>query len=77
MTEHQSSPSTGSTSGCRATLRRWSTERDLTVRKLAYLIFQGKAYVHDLKTGKVIPTVEVAQRLDEVLQAVGELADGC
>jgi len=75
LTEHQSSPSTGSTGGCRATLRRWRTERDLTVRKLAYLIFQ-QTYVHDLETGKVIPTVEVAQRLEEVLQAGGELADG-
>jgi transcriptional regulator with XRE-family HTH domain len=57
-----------------ATLHSWRTWRHLSVRRLADLIFQGKTYVHDLETGKATPTAEVARRLDDALQAGGELA---
>lgn len=57
-----------------ATLRRLRTERGLSVRELARLAYQGKTLVHDLETGRAQPKPDVARRLDDALQAGGELA---
>jgi transcriptional regulator with XRE-family HTH domain len=62
------------------TLRRLRLERGLTLRELAALAYQGKSTIHDLETGRKQPLPDVAKRLDDALQADGELvamvADG-
>jgi transcriptional regulator with XRE-family HTH domain len=55
-------------------LRRLRAERGLSLRDLARRAVHGKSYLHELETGAKPPTVEVAKRLDIVLQARGELA---
>ena len=54
-------------------LRALLEARGLSYRALAARVYQGKTYVHDLATGRAVPTVEVAKRLDEALEAGGAL----
>nr|BFE57672.1 hypothetical protein GCM10020063_021980 [Dactylosporangium thailandense] len=54
-------------------LRALLEARGISYRALAARVYQGKTYVHDLATGRAAPTVEVAQRLDEALDAGGSL----
>ncbi|WP_266241897.1 helix-turn-helix domain-containing protein [Micromonospora lupini] len=49
-------------------------ERGLSLRDLAKLTYHGKTYLHELETGTKIPTPQAAQRVDDALQAGGELA---
>ncbi|MEV1289040.1 helix-turn-helix transcriptional regulator [Micromonospora sp. NPDC049679] len=56
------------------TLRRLRNDRALSLRELARQAIYGKSYLHDLETGLKQPTAETAKRLDEALQATGELA---
>jgi transcriptional regulator with XRE-family HTH domain len=57
------------------TLRRLRVERGMSVRELAARSLQTKSYVHDLETGrKTNPSPDVAQRLDDALEAGGQLA---
>jgi transcriptional regulator with XRE-family HTH domain len=55
------------------TLRRLRTERAMSLRALAAAAVFGKSYLHDLETGAKTPTGATAQRLDEVLDAGGQL----
>ncbi|MFF5074115.1 helix-turn-helix domain-containing protein, partial [Micromonospora olivasterospora] len=55
-------------------LRQLRDERGLSLRDLAKRTFHGKTYLHELETGRKSPTMQVAQRLDDVLEAGGELA---
>ncbi|GAA0723565.1 helix-turn-helix transcriptional regulator [Dactylosporangium roseum] len=54
-------------------LRALLEARGLSYRGLAARVYQGKSYVHDLATGRAAPTVDVAKRLDEALDAGGAL----
>lgn len=55
-------------------LRRLRTQRGLSYRDLARRATYGKSYLHDLETGRKQPTPETAHRLDEILDADGQLA---
>jgi transcriptional regulator with XRE-family HTH domain len=55
-------------------LRRLRTQRGLSYRDLASRATYGKSYLHDLETGRKQPTAETARRLDEILNAGGQLA---
>jgi transcriptional regulator with XRE-family HTH domain len=55
-------------------LRELRQQRGVSLRDLAKKVFFGKSYLHELETGDASPRVEVAERLDEVLGAGGELA---
>ncbi|MGI5246616.1 helix-turn-helix domain-containing protein [Dactylosporangium sp. CA-139066] len=57
-----------------ARLRELIEQRELSYRALAARVHYGKTLVNDLATGRKSPTPDVAQRLDEVLGAGGELA---
>ncbi|MFG1953579.1 multiprotein-bridging factor 1 family protein [Micromonospora sp. NPDC048830] len=57
-----------------AELRRLRESRGLSLRQLAAAVNHGKSLVHQLETGRTRPTVVVASRLDEVLQADGVLS---
>lgn len=50
------------------------TERGLSLRNLAKITYHGKTYLHELETGAKMPTPQAAQRVDDALQAGGELA---
>lgn len=54
-------------------LRALLEARGLSYRALAARVYQSKTYVHDVATGRAAPTVDVAKRLDEALQAGGAL----
>lgn len=55
------------------TLRRLREERGLSLRALAAAVYQGKSYIHDFEQGRKPPTVDIARRLDDALQAGGVL----
>ncbi|GGR96196.1 hypothetical protein GCM10010169_45910 [Micromonospora fulviviridis] len=54
-------------------LRALREESGLSLRGLARLTFYGKSYLHELETGAKAPTAQIAQQLDRVLRARGEL----
>lgn len=55
-------------------MRELIKERGLSYRRLADLTFYAKSHLHGLATGARVPSPECAARLDEVLDAAGELA---
>ncbi|GAB3966914.1 helix-turn-helix domain-containing protein [Plantactinospora veratri] len=55
-------------------LRRLRQERGLSVRALAQLAHRSKSHLHELETGRKLPTIHVAQHLDQVLGVGGALA---
>ncbi|MGC4804770.1 helix-turn-helix domain-containing protein [Micromonospora sp. DT233] len=57
-----------------AELSRLRRERGLSLRELARTVYYGKSYLHDLETGRIRPTREVAEHLDRALAAGGALA---
>ncbi len=54
-------------------LRQPRAERGLSLRDLATLVHHGKSYVHELESGQKVAPADVAQRLDEALDARGSL----
>ncbi|MFJ6196931.1 helix-turn-helix domain-containing protein [Micromonospora sp. NPDC092111] len=54
-------------------MRQLRDTRGLSLRELAKLTFYGKTYLHELETGAKAPTTAVAQRVDDALNAGGEL----
>ncbi|MEJ3750597.1 helix-turn-helix transcriptional regulator [Actinomycetes bacterium KLBMP 9797] len=56
-----------------STLRRWREKRGLSLRALAPKVYLSKSKLQNLETGRTVPTVEEAQRLDATLQAGGEI----
>lgn len=54
-------------------MRELLGQRRLSYRALAAHVYQSKSLLHELATGRKAPTLDVAQRLDEVLDAGGEL----
>ncbi|WCN84286.1 helix-turn-helix domain-containing protein [Micromonospora sp. LH3U1] len=57
-----------------AELRRHREERGLSLRQLAAAVNYGKSLIHQLEAGQTKPTVDVAVRLDDALQANGAIA---
>ncbi|TDC60339.1 XRE family transcriptional regulator [Micromonospora sp. KC207] len=57
-----------------ARLRQIRADRGLSLRNLAKLAHYGKSYLHELETNVKAPSPQVAQRLDKILEAGGELA---
>jgi len=57
-----------------ADLRRRRAAAGLSLRTLAAAVYQSKSHLHDLETGRRPPTEDVARRLDDTLQADGQLA---
>ncbi|WP_213451515.1 helix-turn-helix domain-containing protein [Rhizomonospora bruguierae] len=57
-----------------ARLRHHRQRRGLSLRDLAALTYYGKSYLGELEAGRKDPTVKSAQRLDDALDAGGELA---
>lgn len=57
-----------------ARLRELLDARGESIRHLAARTFFSKSFVHDLATGKKMPTPDTARRLDDALNAGGELA---
>lgn len=57
-----------------ARLRELLAQRDMSYRALAARTHYGKSYLHELATGKKAPAVEIAARLDDALNAGGQLA---
>ena len=57
-----------------AELRRLRDARGLSLRALGNLVYQSKSLVHKLENRESTPTPELAQRLDDALQADGKLA---
>lgn len=55
-------------------LRAIRTERGLSLRALAARAYSSKSHLHEFEVGEKQPTPDVARRLDEALQAGGELA---
>jgi transcriptional regulator with XRE-family HTH domain len=62
------------------TLHRLRLQRGLSLRGLAARAYQGKSTIHDLESGRKQPLPDVVKRLDDALQAGGQLvamvADG-
>lgn len=54
-------------------MRHLREERGLSLRGLAKLTVHGKSYLHELETGRKTPTPQAAQRIDDALDAKGEL----
>lgn len=54
-------------------MRRLMDRRGISFRALAGRTFFSKSYLHDLAVGKKQPTADTARRLDEPLDAGGEL----
>jgi transcriptional regulator with XRE-family HTH domain len=55
-------------------LRHLREERGLSLRALGTLVLHAKSYLHDLETGRRQPSAALAGRLDQALDAAGELA---
>ncbi|MFV2109084.1 helix-turn-helix domain-containing protein [Micromonospora sp. LOL_015] len=55
-------------------LRQLRQQAGLSLRDLAAKAHYAKSYLHDLETGRKTPTPEVADRLDDVLEAGGALS---
>lgn len=56
------------------TLRRLRADRGLSLRELARRAVHGKSYIQELESGRKLPSVEVAERLDDALGTGGTLA---
>lgn len=56
-------------------MRQLRQLRGLSLRELERRAFFGKSYLHELETGTKMPTTEVARRVDDALNAAGELAE--
>ncbi|MEW2382312.1 helix-turn-helix transcriptional regulator [Micromonospora sp. NPDC047707] len=54
-------------------MRQLRRDRGLSLRDLAKLTFHGKTYLHELENGIKPPTTQAAQRVDDALNAGGEL----
>lgn len=54
-------------------LRQLRASRGLSLRALAGVSYYAKSYIHELETGRKQPTHQVAQRIDDALDAGGEL----
>src|SRR5206468_373544 len=54
-------------------LRALLDERGMSYRALATRVYQSKTHLHELATGLKAPTVEIATRLDNALDAGGSL----
>jgi transcriptional regulator with XRE-family HTH domain len=57
-----------------ARLRELRQERGLSLRRLADRVYYSKSLIHELEAGTATPTVDMARRLDQVLEAGGNLA---
>ncbi|MEV7328403.1 helix-turn-helix domain-containing protein [Micromonospora sp. NPDC093244] len=57
-----------------AELRRLRRDRGLSLRRLAVAVSYGKSLIRQLETGQTKPTLDVAIRLDDALEADGALA---
>lgn len=57
-----------------AVLRRLRMERGLSLRALGNLAHRSKSHLHQIEIGERLPLPQVAQQLDDVLEAGGELA---
>jgi transcriptional regulator with XRE-family HTH domain len=55
-------------------MRELLAQRGVSYRALAARTFHAKSYLHDLATGRKAPTPEVARRIDDALDAGGQLA---
>jgi Predicted transcription factor, homolog of eukaryotic MBF1 len=55
-------------------MRELLAQRGVSYRALAARTFHAKSYLHDLATGRKVPTPEVARRIDDALEAGGRLA---
>jgi transcriptional regulator with XRE-family HTH domain len=55
-------------------MRELLAERGISYRALAARTFYAKSYLNDLAHGRKLPTAEIAERVDEALDAGGELA---
>jgi len=55
-------------------MRELLAQRGVSYRALAARTFHAKSYLHDLATGRKTPTPEVARRIDDALEAGGQLA---
>jgi hypothetical protein len=54
-------------------MRELLAERNVSFRTLATMTFHAKSYLHQISTGAKQPTVELARRIDDALDARGEL----
>ncbi|MEU8085411.1 helix-turn-helix transcriptional regulator [Micromonospora sp. NPDC049101] len=54
-------------------MRQLRDAQHISLRNLARITFHGKTYLHELETGVKTPTSQVAQRIDDALNAAGEL----
>ena len=57
-----------------AEMRRLRQERGLSLRQLGALAHRAKSHLHELETGKKQPSAEVAEHIDQLLRAGGQLA---
>jgi hypothetical protein len=55
-------------------MRELLAQRGVSYRALAARTFHAKSYLHDLASGRKAPTPEVARRIDDALDAGGQLA---
>lgn len=55
-------------------LRRHRTAYGISLRQLAPLVLSSRGHLHDLETGRRQPTADLAARLDDALDAGGQLA---
>jgi transcriptional regulator with XRE-family HTH domain len=55
-------------------LRRLRTSAGLSLRQLAPLVLSSRGHLHDLETGRRRPAVDLAARLDDVLDTDGVLS---
>jgi transcriptional regulator with XRE-family HTH domain/tetratricopeptide (TPR) repeat protein len=56
------------------TLRDLRIKRGLSLRGLGALAHRAKSHLHEMETGRKLPTPEVAEQLDRILRAGGQLA---
>lgn len=57
-----------------AEMRRLRQERGLSLRELGALAHRAKSHLHEMETGKKHPSPEVAEQVDQLLRAGGQLA---
>jgi transcriptional regulator with XRE-family HTH domain len=55
-------------------MRALLDQRGMSYRALAAHTYQSKSHLHEIATGQKAPTVELARRIDQALDANGELA---
>lgn len=56
-------------------MRELRGERGLSLRALAARAYSSSSHLHRFETGQDMPTVDIARRLDDVLEASGKLAE--